>query len=117
MMTLDQAVEILNSAVRSELRDHAFGDREISWEREGVQVADGYSGSTGTYVDFYGEGEGEDGFPTTVGEFEGRDAFKLLECGSEGHVERNDSTGPSKYTDGVCMPSLTLKGVRDELTR
>ena len=103
-MTLDQAVEILNSAVRSELRDHAFGD-------------DGYSGSSGTYVDFYGEGEGEDGFPTTVGEFEGRDAFKLLECGSEGHVERNDSTGPSKYTDGVCMPSLTLKGVRDELTR
>jgi hypothetical protein len=116
-MTLDEAVEILSLAARSELQDHAFGDREISWVVDGVQVADGYSGSTGTYVDFYGEGEGEDGFPTTIGEFEGRDASKLLECGFTGPVERNDSTGPDRYADGVCMPSLTLEGVRDELTK
>ena len=116
-MTLDEAIEKLNLAVRSELRDHAFGDREISWEIDGKERADGYSGSTGTFITIFGDELDEEGYPIAVAEFEGRDAFKLLECGFTGHVERNDSTGPDRYADGVCMPSLTLKGVRDELTR
>ena len=117
-MTLEEAKAFLNGLVRSELRDHAFGDREITWcDSAGKERADGYSGSTGTFVSIYSEKEDEHGDPLEIGDFEGRDALQLLKCGSEGLVERNDSTGPDNYQDGQCMPGLTLKGVRDELTK
>jgi hypothetical protein len=102
-MTLDEAKRILNECVRSELRDHAFGDAEVYWEDDGEEVAFGYFGQTSSV--------GGDGWS-----FEGREADELRKCGRTGLIERNDETGPSMYQEGKCMPSLTLEGVREELT-
>lgn len=49
--------------------------------------------------------------------FTGSEALELRSCGSRGLVERNDSTGPSEYREGECMPGLTPAGVLAELTR
>ncbi len=48
-------------------------------------------------------------------EFEGKDARSLRDCGTVARRVRNDLAGPSKYSEGVCMPGLTLEGVRKEL--
>jgi hypothetical protein len=103
-MTLQEAVELLSSCVRHELRDHAFGDSEVYWRKDGQNVATGYFGGDSSSV--------------CIGQevFKGADALKLLECGQVGQVERNDETGPDEYKQGVIMPALTLEGVRKELT-
>ena len=136
-MDLTKAKTALEGTVRGELRDHAFGDREVTWfvVKDGLvvaQAAEGYfgGGSSGVSVyttpipyeepwEFGGEVGGyvaedlaEDAYACT--EFYGRDARELLECGSLS-VSRNDSTGPDTYQDGKCMPGLTLEGVREEL--
>jgi len=89
-MTLEYASNLLGMCTRYELRDHAFGDREVSWLRGDVEVADGYFGG-GTaevhiHIDFSGGGS-----------FTGEDAYKLVERGSEVRMERNDETGPDEY--------------------
>ena len=117
-MTLEEAKKLLSQWERGELRDHAFGDREITWWDSNRNVrADGYSGSTGIFVSILADEDNEDGWRDSIADFEGREAYQLLSCGSEGLGERNDSTGPDTYTDGQCTPGLTLKGVRDELTK
>lgn len=47
-MTLEEAKQVLSESIREELRDHAFGDREIFWlDSKGQEIASGYmSGST-----------------------------------------------------------------------
>ena len=89
-MTLDEAKKQLNSCERDELRDHAFGDREISWFRKDAsgqrhEVAGGYQGNSGTDVSFLGTGPNAG--------FTGDDARSLLSCGTLTASERNDTTG------------------------
>jgi hypothetical protein len=105
MSQFDDAVELLNKCVRSELRDHAFGDTEVSWFLDGKFVAEGYYGGGLASVSV------NDG-----GDFNDADARELRKCGTEGQVERNDETGPEDYQEGVTMPGLTLEGVLKEIT-
>lgn len=105
-MTKEEAFEKLSQCERHELRDHAFGDREITWIKNDLVVAAGYFGST-CNIGFVLEKE--------YFYFEGHDAVYLSSAGTVSSIERNDSTGPEKYEDGVVMPSLTLEGVRKEL--
>jgi len=90
-MTLEEAKKVLDDCQRDELRDHAFGDAEVSWMRDGEEVASGYFGSTAS-VSFY-----KNGTCKSVAGFEGEDARKLRWCGNAGVSERNDSTGPGRY--------------------
>jgi len=107
-MTLEEAMTILNSCQRGELRDHAFGDREVYWDRDDTMVAEGYFGRTAA-VGFY-DSDGNE-----IAEFTGDDAYKLSKCGELRGVSRNDETGPDEYQEGKCMPGLTLEGVKKEL--
>lgn len=103
-MEIHEAKELLNGCTRTELRDHAFGDAEVSWWKDGKEVASGYFGSTMSHV--------------TIGHIPilGTTARELRYCGVEGHIERNDETGPDDFQEGRIMPGLTLEGVREELT-
>ncbi|MNL63913.1 hypothetical protein D3C87_1880840 [compost metagenome] len=104
-VTFEQAKELLANCKRSELRDHAFGDREIYFEdAQGVSVAEGYAGSGGYSINF-----------VAGAYFDGTEARELIALGHEGKIERNDSTGPDEFEDGKCMPGLTHDGVRKEL--
>lgn len=107
-MDIEEAKNLLNGAVRHELRDHAFGDAELFWELDGEEVGSGYFGSGHASVTISTE---------EYHNFEGDDARELRKCGTLGDVERNDETGPNTYSEGTTMPGLTLEGVREELTR
>tara|TARA_Y100000034_G_C6672985_1_gene295558 strand:- start:154 stop:582 length:429 start_codon:yes stop_codon:yes gene_type:complete len=135
-MNLSDAKKLLEGTLRGELRDHAFGDREVTWfvVKDGLvvaQAAEGYFGGGSSGVSVYAvplpfaepwdfktggsslaEDLAEDAYAGA--EFDGRDAVELLECGSL-HIERNDSTGPDSYQEGSCLPGLTLEGVKKEL--
>lgn len=115
MMTFDEVKTLLNSCVRSECRDHAFGDREIFWNRpDGSLVAEGYCGRDGASVwPACNEEDGKELFEFP--KFSDDQQWELLRCGTRGKISRNDSTGPDTYRDGRCMPGLTLNGVRKEL--
>jgi hypothetical protein len=106
-ISIEQAEEILNSATRLELRDHAFGDAEVTWMRDDVEVAGGYFGSTAqVWLS-----------PSLAANvvFNDADAYRLRKCGHDEVIDRNDSTGPDIYAEGTTMPGLTLEGVRREL--
>jgi hypothetical protein len=114
-MTLEQAKALLEVCVRNELRDHAFGDREIDWQDprllalgQNAVIATGYFGSRGGEVEIHAEGGRKTWY--------GNDADELVGCGILGRISRNDETGPDEYKDGACMPGLTIEGVRKELT-
>ena len=108
MKTFEETRALLDTCVRSECRDHAFGDREIFWEDAGGNlVAEGYAGASGASV-----------WSCSGNEFENMtddESRALLRCGRQGQLSRNDSTGPDSYDDGECMPGLTVEGVRREL--
>lgn len=104
-MNVAQAANILSECMRDELRDHAFGDREVFWIKGQVTVATGYFG--GHYSVSFCDGSVS---------FSGADALFLAEYGTEGDIERNDEMGPDRYVDGEIMPGLTLEGVFRELT-
>jgi hypothetical protein len=104
-MELSEAKAMLNLCVRGESRDHAFGDMEVFWTRDGEDVADGYFG--GGTADVYIQG-------TT---FHGSEAHELRRCGAVGVIGRNDETGPDEYIEGFTMPGLTKEAVRAELER
>jgi hypothetical protein len=104
-MTLDEAKALLATCKRDELRDHAFGDCEITWEQDGKDVAWGYFGIDAREVSM------ED---KTV--FLGEEADALRSLGARGGVERNDSTGPVHYVEGQAMHGLTPAGVLEEIT-
>ena len=106
-ITFDQAKEILNSAIRWELRDHAFGDTEFGWKNsEGKEIAGGYSG--GGRCDVWIEDSDIS--------FKDDEARELKKCGRLGAVERNDETGPDTYVEGQVMPGLSKGDVFHELT-
>lgn len=104
-VSFEEAVVLLTDCKRSELRDHAFGDREIYFvDQAGNDVAEGYAGSGGYSINF-----------NAGAYFDGDQARQLIALGHEGNIERNDSTGPDEFEDGKCMPGLTHDGVRKEL--
>jgi hypothetical protein len=111
MLNFQEAKDFLNRCVRSECRDHAFGDAEIFFELDGVEVAGGYVGGDPRYSIWAEEDSGYE-----FEEFAQEETKALLKCGSLGDVERNDSTGPDNFQEGVTMPGLTREGVRKELT-
>lgn len=81
-MDFDLAANILSESIRDELRDHAFGDKEICWRNNyGQLVATGYVGSSGAEC-------GMAGFDVSFSEAEARELARL---GTLGNVERNDS--------------------------
>ena len=83
-MDFDLAAKTLSESIRDELRDHAFGDKEICWRNNyGQLVATGYVGSSGAEC-------GMAGFDVSFSEAEARELAKL---GTLGQVERNDSMG------------------------
>ena len=106
-MTSKEAKKFLDGCVREELRDHAFGDAEVYWMRDGEEFAFGYFGSESDVVG---------GSIPHPWEFKGREARELRKCGTLGAVERNDSTGDDVYREGECRYGLTLAGVLSELT-
>lgn len=92
-LTLDEARNILEGANRWELRDHAFGDREIGWDLpNGVTVAEGYIGHH-SYISFASGTKVDDLNLTDRIKFEGEDARALAYCGTLTQVSRNDSGG------------------------
>jgi len=110
MILFNAAKELLEKCERSELRDHAFGDSEVTWRLGDVIVADGGDGRD-PYVCVTNDGHVE-----IVAEFNGDEARTLLRCGRVGRIERNDSTGPEDFVPGRCMEALSLRGVFRELT-
>jgi hypothetical protein len=101
-MTLDEAKTLLDACEREELRDHAFGDREVSWFRKGVtdargeriEVASGYQGGGSIGVSFsstepppYGESR------KCLASFKDDNARALFSCGTLVRADRNDETG------------------------
>lgn len=78
-VTFEAAKELLAPSTRNELRDHAFGDKEVYFEVDGTTIAEGYSGSSGQSVHINGT------------EFTGEEACILLALGTLGNVDRNDS--------------------------
>ena len=79
MSTIDQVKARLSECVRSELRDHAFGDAEVYWTLNDEEIASGYFGldACEIYVDGL--------------KLVGDEARQLRQCGTLGKVERNDA--------------------------
>lgn len=106
-MTIEEAEEFLNACEREELRDHAFGDVEIYWMKDGDEAARGHFGSTDFSVSIY----------PMESSFKGAEAQRLRNCGTLKKVERNDETGPDEYKEGQTMKGLSLGDVLMEMTR
>lgn len=111
-MNVPEAKELLSACIREELRDHAFGNAEVSWQKGDKQIAGGYFGAGNATIWI----SSEDDPSVTLGSFEGDKARELRQCGTEGRIERDDETGPDIYVEGAIMPGLTLEGVRKEIT-
>lgn len=108
-MTLEEAKNLLRTAVKSELRDHAFGDCEVEWTIEDSNLAVGYFGGGERSVSIRTS-------DTTSASFKDNEADELRKCFAKELVERNDETGPDNFVEGQVMTGLTLDGVRKELT-
>lgn len=76
-MTLDDAKRILSTCSREELRDDAFGDREVYWMQGELEVACGYFGADTREVQI-------DGLT-----YCGDEADQLANYGIRGLVEQN----------------------------
>lgn len=87
-MELEEAKKLLDLCEREELRDHAFGDREVFWTFDGVEVAGGYFGSVDQNVWLLDMEAG-----TEIAGFRKDDAYELVKCGRLKAVERNDMQG------------------------
>ncbi len=107
-MNIDAAKNILAHAVKSECRDHAFGDCEVYWEIDGKEVAAGYFGGGSRSVSVFNDTDDS-------GHFEGAEADELRKIFAKEEIGRNDETGPDEFVLGKTMPGLTLEGVRREL--
>lgn len=107
-MTVEEAKVLLGQCSRYELRDHAFGDCEVTWITDEVGVAYGHFGPGCASVAIYGV--------DNEATFEGAEAVALRDCGTLKRVDRNDTVGPGEYKEGTITPGLTLEGVCDELT-
>lgn len=82
-ITLEQAKQLLKDSNRYELRDHYFGDTEVTFKdpHTGKTIAEGYSSTAVCNVLFL-----------QGGEFFGEEALPLLKMGKLVKVERNDTS-------------------------
>lgn len=112
IMNLEEAKKLLEDSTRSELRDHAFGDREVFWEKDGQTIATGYFGGGQGSVSF----DVGDEIPDDTTSFDGEEARELSSLGKLGEIGRNDETGPDTFTEGDVMPGLSTGDVFHELT-
>lgn len=80
-ISFEEASKLLSQCTRNELRDHAFGDREVYFTLNDEEVAEGYLGGGMASVSIKGKGT----------EFTDGEARQLLALGTLGQVERNDS--------------------------
>ena len=89
-ITLADALDLLNSCRRDELRDHAFGDREVTWTDDDGNVVGFYCNSGQwphpVYVTRFDEA-GEE-----IEEAEFAATRQVMSTGMAGLVERNDVT-------------------------
>lgn len=122
--TIEQAQKFLNLTERDELQDHAFGDAEVYWygmfQGQRIEIACGFFGGGHDGVSIYNprtviNNDGETPYET-VGDFKGDEARRLRTCGKVGRIDRNDETGPDRYTEGDTMPGLSKGDVFHELT-
>lgn len=114
-MDLSDAQKFLGGTIRHELRDHAFGDAEVFWTKDDKEVAGGYFGGGNASV-WIRDKELDQTMQEPAMHFDGEAARELRKCGTVGHIERNDETGPDEYQEGTTMPGLTKEGVFKELT-
>jgi hypothetical protein len=87
---------VLSLCEREELRDHAFGDREIIWSFDGAEVAGGYLGSMGSSVWIYRYTpvlSPDDDYETIASFSITDEARELVKCGKLKRIERNDMQG------------------------
>lgn len=97
-MDLEEAKKMLAICEKTESRDHYFGDREVDWNFDGVNVATGYFGSTGCSVSIYSYREdGEDSEYEELGSFHDSDAYDLLDFFVTQTIGRNDEVGEDRY--------------------
>lgn len=114
-MNFDEAKELLEGCVRHELRDHAFGDTEVTWRKDGVIVAHGYFSGSSAYVTI--ASDLPEGDPMGVStSFHGDLSREMRNCGTEGSISRNDETGPDDFVEGDIQPGLSIGDVFTELT-
>lgn len=104
-MDVKEAKEILDGCERQELRDHAFGDMEITWTRAGFEIAYGFGGRLCGVTMIGGDS------------FEGTEAIGLVSCGTLTQAERNDESGPPDFVPGRIMPGLTREAVKQDLMK
>ena len=88
------AKELLALCDRFESRDHYFGDREVYWTYEGVDVAEGYfgGGAADVWVLDVTAPTDQDRYS-----FSGEQARQLSRLGKTVSIGRNDETGPDQY--------------------
>lgn len=92
-ISIEDAKAILTDCTRNELRDYAFGDKEVTFVNKGDIVAEGYEGTVGTYLTVF-----HDGSETS---FTGVDALTLLHYGQLGVVSFNNSPTAAESEGGV----------------
>lgn len=90
----EYAKELLARCDRAESRDHTFGDREVYWTYNGVDVADGYFGGGSADVYVLDNTSDVDGDRYS---FKGEKARELSKLGKTVTIGRNDETGPDEY--------------------
>jgi hypothetical protein len=115
-MTLDEAIYFLMSCDRYDLCDHAFGDKEVRWLKDGKEVASGYFGGSrnASHVAIFGPVD-ERGLIPSIGTFDDAEGTRLQYLGNLKRTDRNDTTGPFKYKQGQIMTKLTLDYVFKEM--
>ncbi len=107
-MDISVANIVLNLCDRFELHNHAFGDTEITWQYEGLQIGGGFFNDRQQYVWVR--------MKNFIGNFLSEDADRLRRCGTLVKVSRNESVGPATYMEGLVMRGLSNDDVKEELT-
>lgn len=103
-MNFDEAKFLLEGCERRELRDHAFGDMEVSWYKGRKIMAEGYYGGAIPKIHVLNDIS-----------FEGDEALQLMECGKLVQAERNDTTGPDHFQLNSVRPDLTKEAVHKNI--
>lgn len=87
-MPFEYAKTFLAASTRDALVDHAFGDSEVFWLREGREVASGYMGRSSKSVSVNETKH----FAAT--KFQDKEAEELDALGQRGHIDHNDAGDP-----------------------
>jgi hypothetical protein len=105
-------LDLLSSSTRHELQDGTFGDVEITWTKDKIDVAWGYFGRDCAEVNIHDAS----GKTNPELKFKGEQARLLRDLGDEVTTERNDPSGPATFMEGIPLRGVPLAGVYDELT-